>query len=304
MNPVGRSLSIFVATMALCATPLSAGTAPHARPQETATEKPKLQLPENPRDLVKRAIENQLKNTVRQQYSTWKEKDVKPKGTVLRQLVETPEGVLGRTIEKDGRPLTPEEVKAEDARVNRLLDPDQMKAKAKEQKDDEERTVKMLRAIPDAFIFTYGARSTTPNGDELVNITFRPNPDFDPPSRETLVFEGMKGDMVVDATAAQLAKIDGTLFRDVTIGWGILGRLNSGGRFLVEQKEVYKGHWDQTHMILDFVGKALLFKTINIKEDSTAWDFHPVEKMDVRTALAFLKSKENSGSEATTEAAK
>jgi len=304
MNSIGRTLSIFTAALALAVVPAFAGAPSHPRAQETAAEKPKVELPAHPRDLVKRAIENQLKNTTRQQFSTWKEKDVKPRGTTVRLLVETPNGVLGRTIEKDGRALTPEEVKAEDARVNRLLDPDQMRAKAKEQKDDEDRTLKMLHAIPDAFLFTYAEKSKAPNGDELVHITFTPNPDFDPPSRECLVFQGMQGDMIVDATETQLAKIDGTLFKDVTIGWGILGRLDKGGRFFVEQQEVYKGHWDQTHMILDFVGKALIFKTIKIKENSTAWDFHPVEHMDVKSALAFLKNKENTGTSGTTEAAK
>ena len=304
MNSVGRSLSSFFAALALSLVPAFAADTPHHHAQEAQPGKPKIELPANPRDLVQRAIENQLKNTTRQQYSTWKEKDVKPKGTSVRQLVETPNGVLGRTIEKDGHPLTPEEVLAEDARVNRLLDPEQMKAKAKEQKEDEDRTLKMLHAIPDAFIFTYAEKTKAPNGDELVHITFEPNPDFDPPSRECLVFEGMRGDMFVDATETQLAKIDGTLFKDVTIGWGILGRLDKGGRFVVEQQEVYKDHWDQTHMILDFVGKALIFKTVKIKEESTAWDFHPVEKMDVKSALSFLKTKDGGGATGISEAVK
>jgi hypothetical protein len=222
----------------------------------------------------------------------------------VRQLVETPGGVLGRTIAKEGKPLTADERQKEDDRVNRLLDPEQMKAKAKEQKDDEDRTLKMLHAIPDAFIFTYAENSKAVNGDNLVHIKFTPNPDFDPPSRECLVFEGMEGDMMVDVTQTQLAKIDGTLFKDVTIGWGILGRLDKGGRFVVEQQEVYKDHWDQTHMILNFTGKALLFKTVKIQEESTAWEFHPVEKMDVKTALAFLKSKENEGGSTTADAGK
>jgi hypothetical protein len=304
MNLFGRTLSICTAALALAVLPAFAGNPPQSRAQEPSIEKPKVFLPANARDLVQRAIENQLKNTTRQQYSTWKERDVKPRGTSVRQLVETPGGVLGRTIEKDGKPLSPDERQKEDDRVNRLLNPDEMKAKWKEQKEDEERTLKMLHAIPDAFIFTYAENSKAANGDNLVHIRFTPNPDFDPPSRECLVFEGMQGDMMVDVTQTQLAKIDGTLFKDVTIGWGILGRLDKGGRFVVEQQEVYKDHWDQTHMILNFTGKALLFKTVKIQEESTAWDFHPVEKMDVRTALAFLKSKEIVAGSTTAEAGK
>ena len=302
MNRIGLQLSVLSTALALATVPASAGMHPHSK-QEAETEKPKVELPAQPRDLVRKAIDNQLKNTVRHEYSTWKEKDVKPKGTTVKQMIETPEGVLGRIIESNGHPLSGDDLQKEDARVNRLLDPDQMKQKAKEQKEDEERTVKMLKAIPDAFLFNYAGTMTAPNGDTIAKINFKPDPNFDPPSRECLVFEGMQGDMLVDVNQMQLAKIDGTLFRDVSIGWGIIGRLDSGGRFVVEQQEVYKGHWDQTHMVLDFTGKALLFKTIKIKEDSTAWDFQPVEKMDVQTALNFLK-KESGSANGTAEASR
>ncbi len=303
---LGHNLTLLVLGVALVVSPAFASH--HRSQNETEKpqdEKPKFDLPANPRDLIRQAIDNQLKNTTRQQYSTWREKDIKPRGTTIKQIIETPEGVLGRVLEKDGRPLTPEELKAEDGRVNRLLDPDQMRQKAKDQKADEERTLKMLKAIPDAFHFKYEGSSTAPNGDTLQRVTFTPNPDFDPPSRECLVFEGMQGEMVVDLNQMQLEKIDGTLFRDVNIGWGIIGHLDKGGRFYVEQAEVYKNHWDQTHMILNFTGKALFFKTIKIQEDSTAWDFAPVEKMDVKSALAFLKTKElAAGANSPTEASR
>ncbi len=263
--------------------------------EKTEAEKPKPTIPANPRDLIKNAIENQLEETTHPELSAWREKDIKPKQTTVKQMVETPQGVIGRIISIDGKPLSPDQAAKEDARVNRLLDPDQMRAKEKDQKEDEQRTIKLLRSIPDAFIFTYAGQEAAPNGDTLVNITFTPKPDFDPPTREALVFEGMKGTIVVDANALRLAKIDGTLFRDVNIGWGIIGHLDKGGRFIVEQAEVYPKHWDQTHMVLDFTGKALFFKTIRIKEDSTAWDFKPVEKMSVQQALNFLKQAETNG---------
>ncbi len=61
-----------------------------------------------------------------------------------------------------------------------------------------------------------------------------------------MVFTGMQGEMLVDETACRLAKIDGTLFKEVNFGWGILGRLYKGGRFFVEQAEVTPSHWDTT----------------------------------------------------------
>ncbi|HEX8926774.1 MAG TPA: hypothetical protein VF786_13335, partial [Terriglobales bacterium] len=85
---------------------------------------------------------------------------------------------------------------------------------------------------------------------------------------------------------------DGTLFRDVTIGWGIIGHLDKGGRFFVEQNDVYGGHWNTTKMILHFTGRALIFKSIRIDETDITWDYKPVEKMSVQQAVNYLKSEE------------
>lgn len=258
-----------------------------ARPQQE-----KSQLPANPADLVRSVINNELRANAARQLATWKERDEKPRGVFTKLYVETPDGVLGRLIAINDRPMTGEEIRKEDERVNRLLDPDKMQEKKKEQKEDEERTTKMLKAIPDAFIFDYAGNTLDPNGHSLVSINFRPNPGFSPPTREALVFQGMQGSMILDTTAYRIVKIDGTLFRDVSIGWGIVGRLDKGGRFYIEQAEVFKGHWDQTRMILDFTGKALIFKSIKIKENSTAFDFKPVDRMSVAQALDFLRKED------------
>jgi hypothetical protein len=251
------------------------------------TEKASIQA--SPADLVRQVVNNELKQSLDSNalYS-FKQRTEKPKGTTLKVMVETPDGVIGRIVTKNGQPLTPEEQKAEDERVNRLLDPRQMRDKRKEQKEDEDRTRTMVRAMPDAFIYKYAGTEPGKNG-ELVKLHFTPNPNFNPPSRETLVFQGMEGDMWIDQRAMRMAKLDGIMTRDVTIGWGILGRLDKGGRFIVEQAEVAKGHWDTTKLALDFTGKALIFKSIRIKSTDTFSDFRPIPKMTVAQALDYLR---------------
>ena len=250
------------------------------------------QLP--PRELVRHAIANEIRDSNGHQgvLFTYKTKSIKPKQTVVKQIVETPDGTLGRILSVDGKPLSAEQKQQEDQRVNRLLDANEMRKKRKSQQEDAERTMKMLKALPDAFIYEQIGTEAAANGHTLVKLKFSPDPKFNPPTRETLVFQGMSGEMVIDSTAMRLAKIDGTLFKDVSIGWGIIGRLDKGGRFYVEQSEVYKGHWDTTKMTLHFNGKALIFKTIRIEENEMTWDYKPVEKMNVQQALNFLKNEE------------
>jgi hypothetical protein len=247
----------------------------------------------SPAELISRVVQNELKAADNNgEFCTWKQRTVKPNRTTVRQMVETPDGMLARILSLNGKPLTPDQQQKEDARINRLLDPKQMQQKRKEQKEDEARTRKLVAALPDAFLYKQ-IGTEEKNGHTLVTLHFTPNPDFNPPSRETLVYEGMEGTIEVDSTAMRLLKIDGTMFRDISIGWGIIGHLDKGGRFEVQQNEVAKGIWEITYMRLNFTGKALIFKNIRIDETDTSTDFHKVPKMTVAEAINFLKKADN-----------
>jgi hypothetical protein len=74
----------------------------------------------------------------------------------------------------------------------------------------------------------------------------------------------------------RIAEIDGILEKDVGFGWGILGHLDQGGHFLVQQALVVGHTWDVTRMQLAFTGKILLFKKLNINSTEIFSDFHPV----------------------------
>ena len=109
-----------------------------------------------------------------------------------------------------------------------------------------------------------------------MHLQFKPNPRFDPPNHETQVYVGMQGDLFIDAKAMRIVKIDGTLFKDVNFGWGILGRLYTGGRFVIEQQDIGYGVWDEVGEILKFTGKILLVKSLDIDSRETMTDFRPV----------------------------
>jgi hypothetical protein len=255
----------------------------------SAQEVPKAsEQPLDPQILIKEVVYNELHQPDTPEYHSWKVRQVKPNRTTLRQYAETPEGLLGRVLTVNGKPLTGNNLAKEDARINRLLDPKQMREKRKEQKEDENRSKRIVAALPDAFIYQI-AGTEEKDGHALVKLHFTPNPSFSAPNRETLVLQGMEGDMIIDRTDMRLVKIDGTMTRDVSIGWGILGRLDKGGHFVVEQRPVDKGDWEVTYMRLNFAGKALIFKTIRIDEIDTSYDFKRIPKMSVAEAINYLK---------------
>ncbi len=275
-------LAILIATASWCFAQGSQGSQQTPTPQQ------------DPDALVRKVVQNELKPPTTEEFHTWRERQVKPNRSTVKQYVDTPDGLIARYIMINDKPLAGNDLAKENARINRLLDPRQMQAKRKQQKEDENRTRRIVAALPDAFRYKVTGTEEK-NGHTLVNLHFTPNPNFSAPSRESLVLEGMEGNMVVDSTALHLIKIDGTMTRDVSIGWGIIGHLDKGGRFVVEQNEVDKGDWEITYMMLNFTGKALIFKTIRINEVDTSYDFHKVPKMTVADAINFLKKANTDG---------
>jgi hypothetical protein len=244
-----------------------------------------------PRELVRTVIQNGLQDAAANQHVkmfTWKERKLRENETVVEQVVDTPDGFVSRLLLINDKALTPDERAKDDERVRKMTDPAQMRRKLKDRQAADERTRELMSVIPDAFDYTYVDSTQAANGHKLTRLKFVARPGFDPPSRETAVFTGMQGDMLIDETAGRLAKIDGTLFKEVNFGWGILGRLNKGGRFIVEQSEITPTHWDSTRMTLHFDGKVLIFKPIHIEENETAWDFQPVQPMSTQEAMNFL----------------
>ncbi|MDP9269298.1 MAG: hypothetical protein M3P27_13380 [Acidobacteriota bacterium] len=227
-------------------------------------------------ELVRRVIQNEDRASTSGPRYTYRLRSEKPERTVVKQMIETNEGTVARLVSVNDKPPTPEQRAADEKKLEKILhDPEEQRQRREEQQKDEARTRLMVKALSEAFLYDFDGNDVV-SGVPVVRLRFRPNPNFDPPARETMVYRGMQGRMWIDPKEERLVKMDAQLVDDVTFGWGILGRLNKGGHFIIEQSKIGPGRWETTHMDLDFVGKALLFKTIKIKENETASDFRPV----------------------------
>ena len=227
--------------------------------------------------LVRRAVQKEEKPEARKVRFMFKLRNEGLKGTTVKEMIETNDGIVARLLSFNDEPLNEDQRKKEEARLDKLLkDPSEQARKLKDQQEDEARARKMLTAIPDAFLFEYDGMDEGKSGP-LVRIKFKPNPDFKPPARETQVYTSMNGTMWIDQRQERLVKIDGTLFQDVNFGWGVLAHLDKGGRFVVEQSDLGDGRWDTTHMNLKFTGRAFFgLKSIKIQQNETMSDYHEV----------------------------
>jgi hypothetical protein len=253
----------------------------------------------SPTDLVRRTVENELKQSADGPPFMFRDLKETPRGSSTKLMVETRDAMAGMLIAVNGKALGPRMRQAELNRLDHLArDREALQRKKKQEKEDEARVNRIVKALPDAFIYEpdgteLGAPGIGRPGDALMRLKFRPNPRYDPPSRTEQVLAGMQGYVLIDADKNRIAKIDGTLFKDVSFGWGILGHLDKGGHFLVEQADVGNGQWEISHMSLDFTGKILLFKSINIKSNEIFSDFRPAPPdLSFAQGVELLKKQE------------
>ena len=91
-----------------------------------------------------------------------------------------------------------------------------------------------------------------------------------------------------------MSRLDGSLFEDVTFGWGLLGRLNKGGTFSVRQSRVGDDHWEIVALDVKMTGHAVIFKNINVKQLQRLTEFHRIsDSMTISEAYQLLE-KDNS----------
>lgn len=247
-------------------------------------------LPSDANQFVRQMVESELKaedsDHTHWMYRLHKEDE---KGAQDRQVIETKEGSLAKTLLINGQPLTPEQRTNDEDRMKKLVsDPEERARRERRAKQDEDKARQLLKAIPDAFIFKYDGED-----GELTRLTFVPNPNYSPPTRELTVYHAMKGKAWVDHKAGRLAMIEGQLTEDVNFGWGLLGHLDKGGTFKVVQKNVGENHWDTVLLDLNMQGRAVIFKTLTVKQKQILSDFKRVpDDLSISQAYDMLQQKD------------
>ena len=256
-----------------------------------------------PVDLVRATVRNEVATSEhREGLHMFRSYNKTPKGSQTKLYVETKDALAAKLIAINDQPLTAEQQRSEANHLTWLMNnPEQLRKKAVREKEDEERSLRIVKALPDAFCYEYAGTADSANGlgktgDQLVRLKFTPNPAYRPPSHVEEVLAGMQGELLIDPQVRRLARIDGTLFREVTFGWGIIGHLNKGGRFRVQQADLGLGDgaWGITELNLNITGKILMFKGISMISDETLSDFQKMpENLTFAQGVERLKMQED-----------
>jgi hypothetical protein len=225
-----------------------------------------------PKEIVRVAMEAELAADLND-HSRWRYRDEQRDGSVTSSIVvETDHGSVKRLISRGGRPLSEAEARVEDERVQSFIHDSALLAKQKKDGlQDGKNAEELLRMLPEAFLWKVQSENA-----EKITLHFEPNPNFSPPDMQGRVLGQMAGELVVNKGQNRIETISGRLTQDVTIGWGLVGRLKGGGTFRVERREVAPRLWQITETHVHILGQVLFFKNIGQQQDEVQTEFSPV----------------------------
>lgn len=244
-----------------------------------------------PEELVRQAVLNEIADAEHPlgafRYSLRKEST---SGTTVRDMVEVKDGFVARVLTWNGQPLTPEERRKDDERLEHLAgDPAEQQKKFEQQKQEQRRVLSIVRALPSAAIYSDDGTEMV-RGRLATRLKFRPNPHFEPTTRETYAFKTSEGHLWIDQAAKRIVRLEATLTEDINLGWGLLGHIEKGGTLMLEQTAISKTAWRLTTLNIQATGTALLFKSINIRQRQSAFDYREVPlALSVAEAVQLLR---------------
>jgi hypothetical protein len=153
---------------------------------------------------------------------------------------------------------------------------------AKKRKERDE----LIDATRVAFLYTFVSTETR-DGRLLYKYKMAPNPAYKPTSRATSIFAKIHGFVWIDPVAGQLARVEGEVMEDISIGL-FLAKIYKGSHFMQEQYEVQPGLWMPTFSQYDFDGRKL-FSSISIHEKTFYSQYHRIGPP--KEALAMIRAE-------------
>jgi hypothetical protein len=144
----------------------------------------------------------------------------------------------------------------------------------------------LIEATRDAFLFTFIARENH-DGRVLLKYRMDPNPAYKPTSRILSIYSRVHGTVWIDQQAAQLARIEGQVTDDISVGI-FLAKIYKGSHFLQERQEVAPGIWQATSGQYDFDGRKFL-SGFSLHEHTSYWNYRLIGPP--KQALASIRGE-------------
>ena len=232
---------------------------------------------QDPHELVRRSIAQDQLDWVRMKDYTWQahsvEKHLDSHGKVESTKQETWETLMldgqpyRRTLERDGRPLNPEERRSEQKKLDREATrltsetPAEKERRMEEAEKHRRREFAFLSEIPALFELKLEGDSTV-DGRSVWVVSGAPRPGAKAKSGDAKMLLKVRGRLWIDKATYQWARVEAETTD--TISWGLfLARLNSGAKMIFEQTEVSPEIWFPKRLLLTGSGRVGLIKRLS-----------------------------------------
>jgi hypothetical protein len=199
-------------------------------------------------------------------------------------------------VERDGKPLTEDELRSEHKKLDQAVKklssetPAEKQRRMQETETERKREFAFLSEIPDLFDLRLEGESTV-DGRPVWVVSGTPRPGAKPKSRDAKMLLKVRGRMWIDKATHQWAKVE--VETTDTISWGLfLARLNAGAKLTFEQTEVNSGLWLPKRLYLTGSGRVGLLKRLS-EDQEIQWSNYRKFSVDSKIVTEPQASPKN-----------
>jgi hypothetical protein len=272
-----RNLSLVLAAMIFWALPgPSFGQAKKKPPVPAPPQPAAAPATVDPKELVRRASENEFQNEKLQKYYTYVQREETRKldseGHVKSTESETSdvmvlhgEGV-NRVTARDDKPLSPEDSAKVEAKIDKFMrerkneTPEEKQKRLADQEKDREKERAYIKEISEAYDFHLEGIEKL-NGRDTYVISAEPRPDYHAQTRAArALLPAFHFKVWIDKADCQWVKLDAEALDNASYGLFLL-RLHKGTRAHLEQVRVNDEVWLPAKVNLKVDARVVLFKS-------------------------------------------
>ena len=200
-----------------------------------------------------------------------------------------PEDIYRRLLSKNGVPVSAKELEKQDREHQKEIDDKERKRKkktaelAKIRADEEREDAKIIDDIFAMYDVRLVGRESV-DGHPAIRLAFKARPGYKPKTGDGKIMQKIAGEAWVTEEDFELARLDAQVIDTISIGFGLLARLNKGTRITGERHKFNNEVWLPARIEVLLNARVLMLKGFNMRE-ITEYSDH--KKFNVETILSF-----------------
>jgi hypothetical protein len=202
-----------------------------------------------------------------------------------------------RLIARDGKPTNPEELAKQDRKYDKKLreheeileregigERERRQAREAEEKRKEDITIEEMFRL---YQINMEGRELLDEHPTII-LSFQPRPGFKPRTDEGKILAKVAGRAWFSEHDYELVRIEVKVVDNISLGWGLLARLNRGAVGILRRQKINGEIWLPTEVHFTGSARLLLVKGMNVDFSGQYSDFL---KFTVETQVRFRKDK-------------